>query len=99
MATENREVVQYTWEDIEALKTYMLTDMEPRDLFDTPNKRLHDWLEVEYGKRVELYRQIADFLFHVPLEDVPLYINTSIPYEESTYTLSVAAKWRLSCGR
>lgn len=86
----------YTWEDWADLQSFLGIDFKPNVSMDSADYMIRYWIECRYGGGGG---ELEAFLFNVPLEKVPLYVNSVSYTAVGPIYISVAAQWRLKLGK
>ena len=96
MATENRKMIHYTWEDWLDLQSRMGVEIRLPPEYSGDSDIKH------FVKNCYFYAEsyALDFVFSVPLSEVPLYINKTVGKESMRMNLGffeyrLLAQWRL----
>ena len=92
----------YTWDDWDNLKSFLDVDFNPRNTsgIKNANDMIKYFLRCGHeGHGEEVLQQILDIFFKVPLEEVPLYVNTEIQVYTGRILISKIAMWRLRLGK
>ena len=103
-------MISYTWDDWDNMEKFLGSDFCPKIPQDmtSADAMIKYLLKMKYG----LYgKKILDehlyFMFNVPFDDVPLYVNTIVNLTPdapngicvSSIFISKAAAWRLQLGK
>lgn len=104
-------VIDYTWDDWVNMRRFLGIDWAPRDHLrcKTPKDMIRYYFECKYSAYGEdPLNKLYHFLFEVPLEEVPLYVNEEVPllrnanthtHAQGALLISKAAEWRLQLGK